>query len=101
MLLAHFQRAGHAPVVVAGAGTGLIGDPSGKSAERQLQTRERVEANVAAQKQIYARALDFTEAAGDRRAILMDNAGWLCKLGYIEALRDIGKHFSVNMMIQK
>jgi tyrosyl-tRNA synthetase len=101
MLLAHFQRAGHAPVVVAGGGTGLIGDPSGKSAERQLLDRARVQANVNAQKRIYEKALDFTGAPGDRRATLVDNADWLCKLGYVEALRDIGKHFSVNMMIQK
>jgi tyrosyl-tRNA synthetase len=99
MLLAHFQRAGHGPVVVAGGGTGLIGDPSGKSAERQLMTRERVEANVAAQKVVYGRILDF--GAGATQATIVNNADWLCSLSYLDALRDIGKHFSVNMMIQK
>src|SRR5438874_1764424 len=64
MLLAHFQRAGHAPVVVAGGGTGLIGDPSGKSAERQLLGREQVQANVDAQKRIYERVLDFGGSTG-------------------------------------
>jgi tyrosyl-tRNA synthetase len=101
MLLAHFQRAGHAPVVVAGGGTGLIGDPSGKSAERQLLTVEHVQANVNAQKRIYERALDFSGDAGDRRATLVNNADWLCKLGFVDVLRDVGKHFSVNTMIQK
>src|SRR5262245_28173120 len=83
MLLAHFQRAGHAPVVVAGGGTGLIGDPSGKSAERQLLGREQVEANVNAQKQIYERVLDFSGAAGPRRAAIVNNADWLCGLGFV------------------
>jgi tyrosyl-tRNA synthetase len=100
-LLAHLQRAGHAPVVVAGGGTGLIGDPSGKSAERQLLTRERVEANVAAQSKVYEKFLDFAPAAGPRRATLANNIDWLGKLSFLEALRDIGKFFSVNAMIQK
>src|SRR5262245_18461421 len=99
-LLAHFQRAGHVPVVVAGGGTGLIGDPSGKSAERMLQTREQVAANVESQKKIYERVLDFSPAAKNR-AVLVNNIDWLAPLGYLDALRDIGKHFSVNMMIQK
>jgi tyrosyl-tRNA synthetase len=101
MLLAHWQRAGHAPVVVAGGGTGLIGDPSGKSAERQLMTRERVEANVASQTRIYERVLDFSKTAAERRATIVNNADWLCRLSFVDALRDIGKYFSVNMMIQK
>lgn len=100
MQLAHVQRAGHVPVVIAGGGTGLIGDPSGKSAERQLMTRERVEANVAAQKTIFSKILDFGEASANR-AVLLNNADWLCELSFLDALRDIGKHFSVNMMIQK
>src|SRR5690349_1561926 len=62
MLLRHFQLAGHQPVVVMGGGTGLIGDPSGKSAERQLMTRERVEGNVNAQRRIFERLLDFTDS---------------------------------------
>ncbi len=98
MALRHAQRAGHKPIVLMGGGTGLIGDPSGKSAERQLQTGEQVEANVASQRRIFERLLDFGGGAG---AAIVNNADWLTKLGYIEVLRDVGKHFSVNMMIQK
>jgi tyrosyl-tRNA synthetase len=98
MLLRHFQRAGHTPVVLMGGGTGLIGDPSGKSAERTLQTREQVEANVNAQRVIFEGLLDFDGPTG---ATIVNNADWLLGLGYIEMLRDIGKYFSVNMMMQK
>src|SRR5690348_8912409 len=99
MMLAHFQRAGHQPVVVMGGGTGLIGDPSGKSAERQLLTEEQVAANVAKQRTIFQR---LWEGAGfDAAPMIVNNLDWLGKLGYIEVLRDVGKHFSVNMMIQK
>lgn len=97
MLLARFQRCGHVPVVVMGGGTGLIGDPSGKSAERQLMTRERVAANVQSQRRIFERVIDFTPG----RALLVNNLDWLGQLSYLDALRDIGKHFSVNAMIQK
>ncbi len=97
--LGRWQRAGHTPIVVTGGGTGLIGDPSGKSAERQLNTIETVAANVAAIKRIFSRILDFNP--GPNAAVMTDNLDWLGKLTYIEALRDIGKHFSVNMMIQK
>lgn len=99
-LLMHWQRAGHTPIVVMGGGTGLIGDPSGKDAERQLLTHEQIEANVAGQRRIYERLLDF-DPKRPNRAILVNNADWLAKLGYIEMLRDVGKHFSVNTMIQK
>lgn len=101
MLLAFFQRAGHTPVVLAGGGTGLIGDPSGKSAERELRTKEQVAANVEAQKGIFSKVLNFDAAKGSNAATIVNNLDWLGKLSYIEALRDIGKHFSVNMMIQK
>ncbi len=100
MLLARWQRCGHTPIVLCGGGTGLIGDPSGKDAERSLQTREQVQANVAAQKQIFSRVIDFDSGA-DNAAIMVDNADWLGKLGYLDVLRDVGKHFSVNTMIQK
>jgi tyrosyl-tRNA synthetase len=100
MLLAHFQRAGHTPIVVMGGGTGLIGDPSGKTAERQLRTREEVQANVRSQMRIFRRILDFDSDAPNA-ARMVDNADWLCPLGFLDALRDVGKHFSVNMMIQK
>jgi tyrosyl-tRNA synthetase len=98
MLLAHVKRAGHTPVVVMGGGTGLIGDPSGKSAERKLNTPDIVAANVDAQRPIYEAVLGTIE--GPDHAIV-NNLDWLGGLGYIEALRDIGKHFSVNMMMQK
>ncbi len=97
-LLMHWQRAGHRPVVLLGGGTGLIGDPSGKSAERQLMTRELVEHNVSAQRRIFERLIDFSGATGAR---LQNNLDWLGQLSFIDVLRDVGKHFSVNSMIQR
>jgi tyrosyl-tRNA synthetase len=99
-LLMHWQQAGHQPLAVMGGGTGLIGDPSGKDAERQLLSRDEIDANVAGQQRILARFLDF-DAARSNRAMLVNNADWLDRLGFVEVLRDIGKHFSVNAMIQK
>jgi len=99
-LLAHWQRAGHTPLVVMGGGTGLIGDPSGKSAERQLLTAERVQANIDAQRPTFERVLDFSPGIPNR-AVILNNTEWLGRLGFIEALRDIGKHFSVNQMIAR
>jgi len=98
MLLRHWQRAGHSPVVLMGGGTGMIGDPSGKSAERQLQTEDQVRANVDSQRKIFERVLDFD---GPCAATIVNNLDWLGKLGFIEALRDIGKHFSINEMIKR
>lgn len=98
MLLAHVKRAGHTPIVVMGGGTGLIGDPSGKSAERQLNTVETIEHFVECQRPIYDTVLNQIE--GPAHSIL-NNHDWLKNISYIEALRDIGKHFSVNMMMQK
>ncbi len=98
LLLRRFQDAGHTPVVVMGGGTGMIGDPSGKEAERQILTTEQVALNVAGQRVSFERLLRFD---GPNAAQLLNNADWLGKLGFIEALRDIGKHFSINMMIQK
>jgi tyrosyl-tRNA synthetase len=99
LLLRRFQSAGHRPIALMGGGTGLIGDPSGKDSERSLQTREQVEANIAGQRPIFERLLDF--GTGQRQAKLVNNIDWLAKLSYLEVLRDIGKHFSVNAMIQK
>jgi tyrosyl-tRNA synthetase len=96
--LRRFQQAGHTPFVIMGGGTGMIGDPSGKTAERQIMTAERVAQNVAGQRVVYERLLSFE---GSNAAQLLDNAAWLSKLGFIEALRDIGRYFSINMMIQK
>ncbi len=98
LILRRFQQAGHTPVAVMGGGTGMIGDPSGKEAERQILTPEHVAMNVAGIRVCFERLLSFS---GPNAAVIVDNAEWLGKLGFIEALRDIGKHFSVNMMIQK
>ncbi len=98
MLLVHFQRAGHAPVPLLGGGTGLIGDPSGKSAERQLLDDTMIANNVSRIRPIFERALSFE---GPTAAKLVDNGDWITKLSFVEVLRDIGKHFAVNMMIQK
>lgn len=99
-LLAHWQRAGHSPVVLMGGGTGLIGDPSGKSAERQLMTPELVAHNVSRQRAIFERVIDFSQQDG-RAAKVVDNGEWLRTLGYLDVLRDVGKHFSVNQMIMR
>ena len=98
MLLVHLQHAGHRPVALAGGGTGLIGDPSGRKSERALMTTEDVAANTRAIAKQLERFLDFS---GDRSARLVDNAEWLTKLGAIEFMRDVGKHFTVNYMLQK
>ncbi len=98
LLLRRFQQAGHTPVVIMGGGTGMIGDPSGKDAERTLMTPEQIDKNVAGQRLTYERLLSFE---GANAAILLNNADWLKNLGYLEVLRDVGKYFSINMMIQK
>jgi tyrosyl-tRNA synthetase len=95
MALAHMQRNGHCPIVLVGGGTGLVGDPSGKTEMRQLLTLEQIDSNVAALKKQLSRFLDFS----DRKALLLNNADWLVDLRYIEFLRDIGRHFSVNRML--
>ncbi len=93
MLLAHFQRCGHQPVVVAGGGTGLIGDPGGKTEERPLLSIEQVRHNVSEQMKIYERLLPGVT--------VVNNADWLEKLSFVEVLRDTGKHFSVNEMVKR
>jgi tyrosyl-tRNA synthetase len=98
LLLRRFQLAGHRPVALVGGGTGLIGDPSGKDAERAIRDSSEVEKNVQGVRRILERLLDF---GGATAALVVNNADWLTKLSYIEVLRDVGKHFSVNMMIQK
>jgi tyrosyl-tRNA synthetase len=98
LLLRRFQQAGHRPIVIMGGGTGMIGDPSGKEAERQMLSLDQIEQNVAGQRVTFERLLDF---GGPTGALLLNNADWLKGLGYLEVLRDIGKYFSINMMIQK
>lgn len=102
-LLMHFQRAGHKPMVLMGGGTGLIGDPSGKDNERTLLSREQVEANIAGQRKIFERFLDFSQGSASQgsAAMLVNNQDWLEKLSFLDVLRTVGKHFSVNAMIQK
>jgi tyrosyl-tRNA synthetase len=96
MALCHMQRAGHCPIALVGGGTGMIGDPSGKTEMRQLLTPETIEANKAGLRAQLARFIDFS----DGKAMLADNADWLTGLEYIPFLRDIGRHFSVNRMIR-
>jgi tyrosyl-tRNA synthetase len=99
LTLRRFQLAGHHPIALAGGATGMIGDPSGKSAERNLLTREQLAHNVASIKGQLARLLDF-EAAGNP-ARLVDNADWTAPLSYLDFLRDVGKYFSLNVMLAK
>jgi tyrosyl-tRNA synthetase len=99
MLLAHLQRAGGKPLVVLGGGTGLIGDPSGKRAERPLLDEAVVADNVGRQRQQFARFLDFD--AGSQQAEVVDNAEWLTSLNFVEFLRTVGKHFTLSYMLQK
>jgi len=95
MSLAHMQRHGHRPIALVGGGTGLVGDPSGKDEMRQIMTKEEILQNAEAQKKQFSRFLDFSKD----RALLLNNADWLTKLNYIDFLRDIGVHFSVNRML--
>lgn len=99
MLLAHMQRAGGTPIILVGGGTGLIGDPSGKDAERPLLDDAEVGANVGKLRAQLERFLDFS--GGGNAAKVVNNADWLCSLGLVEFLRDIGKHFTVSLMLQK
>ena len=95
MAMAHMQRAGHRPIALMGGGTGMIGDPSGKSDMRKMLTTEDIDHNVACIKKQMSRFLDF----GEGGAIIANNADWLRDLNYIEFLREIGKYFSVNQML--
>ena len=98
MTMARLQKAGHKPIALVGGGTGMIGDPSGKSAERNLLDDETLAHNVEGLKRDLAKVLDFD---GDNAAIMENNATWLTAVGMIEFLRDVGKHFSVNAMLAK
>lgn len=92
----HMQQAGHKPIILIGGGTGMIGDPSGRTDMRQMMTRETVEHNVACFKKQMARFIDFE---GENGAIVVNNADWLMNLNYVDFLREIGAHFSVNKML--
>lgn len=97
--LARLQRYGHHPIALAGGGTTMVGDPSGKATERKLLSREEIEANVDAIKGQLAHFLDFDVKANPAR--VMNNADWLLELKLVTFLRDIGKHFTINTMINK
>jgi len=95
MSLANMQREGHRPIAVVGGGTTLVGDPSGKTEIRPIMTREQIDQNAESIKKQLARFLDFE----NDKALMVNNADWLTDLNYIDFLRDIGRHFSVNRML--
>lgn len=99
MILRRFQMAGHAPIALVGGATGMIGDPSGKSEERNLLSKDALAANVAAIAVQMRRFLDFD--SGPRAARLVNNYDWMSGFSYLDFLRDIGKHFPVNVMLAK
>jgi tyrosyl-tRNA synthetase len=99
MVLRRFQKAGHRPIALVGGATGMIGDPSGKSDERNLLSIEAIRANIAAVEKQFAKFLDFD--CGDNSALLVNNYDWTHKWTFLEFLRDIGKHFPVNVMLAK
>jgi tyrosyl-tRNA synthetase len=98
LMLRRFQSAGHKPIALVGGATGMIGDPTGKSAERNLLTKEQLAENVAGMEQQMHRFLDFD---GSRAAVLLNNFDWMSGFSYLDFLRDVGKHFQVNVMLDK
>src|ERR1700760_1120663 len=99
LMLRRFQQAGHHPILLAGGATGMIGDPSGKSAERNLLTREAIAANVGGVRGQLTQFLDFDSSTNPAR--LVNNADWVQPMSVLDFLRDVGKHFSVNAMVAK
>ena len=97
MLLRRLQQTGHKPIVVMGGGTTKVGDPSGKDEVRKLLTPEQIDINIASIRQVFERFLTFGEGPSD--AILVNNADWLDQLPYIDFLRDVGRHFTINRML--
>ena len=95
MVMAHMQRAGHVPIALFGGGTGMIGDPSGKSDMRRMMTKEEIDHNIACFQKQMSRLIDFS----DGKAIMANNGDWLLNLNYIDFLREVGVHFSVNRML--
>ncbi|HUA87120.1 MAG TPA: tyrosine--tRNA ligase [Bryobacteraceae bacterium] len=98
LMLSRFQRRGHRPIVLVGGSTGMIGDPSGRSAERPLMTPEMVRANVEAIRRQLTRFVSFE---GENAAIVVNNYDWTAPVSYLDFLRDVGKHFTVNYMLAK
>jgi tyrosyl-tRNA synthetase len=99
LALRRFQLLGHHPIALAGGATGMVGDPSGRTAERQLLTREILDRNIAAVKEQLRRLLDFDTQTNPAR--LVDNSSWIAPVSFLDFLRDVGKHFSVNQMVAK
>ena len=99
--LRRLQLAGNRPIVVAGGGTGTIGDPGGRTDERQLLSEAELATNIAGVREQLTQFLDFSDAAGPSTALLVDNASWLRSIQLIDFLREVGKHFTVNQMIAK
>ncbi|WP_156850862.1 tyrosine--tRNA ligase [Bartonella refiksaydamii] len=97
MMLYWLQKTGHRPIALMGGGTGLIGDPSFKDEARRLLTQDDIDSNIASIKKVFANYLTFGDKNND--ACIVNNAEWLCNLNYLEFLRDVGKHFSVNRML--
>lgn len=95
LIMSRLQKAGHTPIILFGGGTGMIGDPSGKADMRRMMTEEEINYNIECFKKQASKFIDFSEG----KAIMINNSDWLCKLNYIEFLRDIGVHFSVNRML--
>jgi tyrosyl-tRNA synthetase len=97
MMLRWFQKTGHRPITLMGGGTTRVGDPSGKDESRKLLTYDEIEANKQSLKATFAKFVDFE--TGPNAAVMIDNAEWLAPLNYIDFLRDVGRHFSVNRML--
>ncbi|HET7717802.1 MAG TPA: tyrosine--tRNA ligase, partial [Bauldia sp.] len=97
MMLRWLQKTGHKPITLMGGGTTRVGDPSGKDETRQLLSYDEINANKESLKQVFARFLDFND--GPTGALMTDNAEWLAPLNYIDFLRNVGRHFSVNRML--
>jgi tyrosyl-tRNA synthetase len=97
MMLRRLQQTGHKPIVVMGGGTTKVGDPSGKDESRKLLTGETIQANIASIRTVFERLLTFGDGPTD--AVMVDNDEWLSKLGYIDLLRDVGPHFTINRML--
>jgi tyrosyl-tRNA synthetase len=97
MMLRRLQQAGHKPIVLMGGGTTKVGDPSGKDESRKLLTSEMIDANIASIRRVFERYLTFGDGPSD--AVMVNNDNWLSKLGYVDLLRDVGPHFTINRML--